>query len=194
MAFDLVFFGGTGDLVWRKLMPALFQAFRHDTLPEGGRIIGVGRDAMSDEQYRQQIQSRFEQVEGDKRPKPEEFARFAAMLCYVRMDLSQPASYAALAERLAERETDSVVMYLSTAPSLFTTVCEQLAANGLNTAKTRIVLEKPLGQDLACAPGVRGAAARARHGRQPRVGRAHRAQGPLAAARCVQLARRASAR
>jgi glucose-6-phosphate 1-dehydrogenase len=109
----------------------------------------VGRDAMSDEQYRQQIQSRFEQVEGDKRPKPEEFARFAAMLCYVRMDLSQPASYAALAERLAERETDSVVMYLSTAPSLFTTVCEQLAANGLNTPKTRIVLEKPLGHDLA---------------------------------------------
>ena len=149
MAFDLVFFGGTGDLVWRKLMPALFQAYRHDTLPEGGRIIGVGRDDLSDEQYRQQIQSRFEQVEGDKRPNSEEFARFASLLCYVRMDLSKPESYAALAARLAERETDNVVMYLSTAPSLFTTVCEQLAANGLNTPKTRIVLEKPLGHDLA---------------------------------------------
>ena len=149
MAFDLVFFGGTGDLVWRKLMPALFQAFRHDTLPEGGRIIGVGRDALSDAQYREQIQARFEQVEGDKRPKPEEFARFAALLCYVQVDLSQPQAYAALASRLAERETDHVVMYLSTAPSLFTTVCEQLAANGLNTPKTRIVLEKPLGHDLA---------------------------------------------
>jgi glucose-6-phosphate 1-dehydrogenase len=148
MAFDLVFFGGTGDLVWRKLMPALFQAYRHDTLPEGGRIIGVGRDDLTDEQYRQQIQSRFEQVEGDKRPKPEEFARFASLLCYVRMDLSKPEAYAALSARLAERETDSVVMYLSTAPSLFTTVCEQLAANGLNTPKTRIVLEKPLGHDL----------------------------------------------
>ena len=149
MAFDLVFFGGTGDLVWRKLMPALFQAYRHDTLPEGGRIIGVGRDDLSDEQYRQQIQSRFEQVEGDKRPNSEEFARFASLLCYVRMDLSQPEAYAALAACLAERETDTVVMYLSTAPSLFTTVCEQLAASGLNTPKTRIVLEKPLGHDLA---------------------------------------------
>ena len=149
MAFDLVFFGGTGDLVWRKLMPALFQAYRHGTLPEGGRIIGVGRDDLNDAQYRQQIQSRFEQVEGDKRPNSEEFARFASLLCYVRMDLSKPESYAALAARLAERETDNVVMYLSTAPSLFTTVCEQLAANGLNTAKTRIVLEKPLGHDLA---------------------------------------------
>ena len=149
MAFDLVFFGGTGDLVWRKLMPALFQAYRHGTLPEGGRIIGVGRDDLNDAQYRQQIQSRFEQVEGDKRPNSEEFARFADLLCYVRMDLSKPEAYAALAARLAERETDHVVMYLSTAPSLFTTVCEQLAASGLNTPKTRIVLEKPLGHDLA---------------------------------------------
>ena len=36
MSFDLVLFGGTGDLAWRKLMPALFQAFRHGSLPEGG--------------------------------------------------------------------------------------------------------------------------------------------------------------
>ena len=149
MAFDLVFFGGTGDLVWRKLMPALFQAYRHGSLPEGGRIIGVGRDNLTDAQYRQQIQTRFEQVDGAKRPNSEEFARFADLLCYVSMDLSKPQAYAALKARLAERETDSVMMYLSTAPSLFTTVCEQLAANGLNTPKTRIVLEKPLGHDLA---------------------------------------------
>jgi glucose-6-phosphate 1-dehydrogenase len=149
MAFDLVFFGGTGDLVWRKLMPALFQAFRHGSLSEGGRIIGVGRDDLSDAQYRQKIESRFEQVEGDKRPNPEEFARFASLLCYVRMDLSNPQAYAALSARLAERKTDHVVMYLSTAPSLFTTVCEQLGTHGLNTPQTRIVLEKPLGHDLA---------------------------------------------
>ena len=148
MSFDLVFFGGTGDLVWRKLMPALFQAFRHGTLPEGGRIIGVARDSMSDEQYRTLIQSRFEQVEGAKRPNDEEFARFKAMLCYERVDLSNPDDYAKLAARLAERETDHVVMYLATAPSLFNTVCEQLAIAKLNTLKTRIVLEKPLGHDL----------------------------------------------
>ena len=160
MAFDLVFFGGTGDLVWRKLMPALFQAYRHDSLPEGGRIIGVGRDDLTDAQYRQQIQTRFEQVDGAKRPNSEEFARFAEMLCYVRMDLSKPEAYAALQSRLGERETDSVVMYLSTAPSLFTTVCEQLAASGLNTAKTRIVLEKPLGHDLASNRAINEAVGR----------------------------------
>eukprot|EP01030_Chromulinospumella_sphaerica_P015342 gene15342-15145_t len=81
-------FGGTGDLAWRKLMPALFQAFRHGTLPEGGRIIGVGRDDLSHDQYRALIQSRFEKVELAKRPSAEEFARFAAILEFVRMDLS----------------------------------------------------------------------------------------------------------
>ena len=72
MSFDLVLFGGTGDLAWRKLMPALFQAFRHGTLPAGGRIIGVARDDLSDAQYRDLIRSRFDDVELAKRPSPED--------------------------------------------------------------------------------------------------------------------------
>ncbi len=149
MSFDLVLFGGTGDLAWRKLMPALFQAFRHGTLPAGGRIIGIGRDDLSAEQYRARIGTRFDQVDLAKRPSTQEFTRFAALLEYVRMDLSRPDDYTRLAATLRERQTDTVVMYVATAPSLFTTVCEQLACAGLNTAQTRVVLEKPLGHDLA---------------------------------------------
>ena len=149
MSFDLVLFGGTGDLVWRKLMPALFQAFRHGTLPQGGRIIGVGRDDLSDQAYRELIRTRFDKVELAKRPSLEEFARFAALLAFVRMDLSRPDDYTRLGTTLAERTADTVVMYMATAPTLFTTICEQLAAAGLNTPQTRVVLEKPLGHDLA---------------------------------------------
>ena len=149
MSFDLVLFGGTGDLTWRKLMPALFQAFRHGTLPADGRIIGVGRDNLSHDQYRELIKTRFEKVDLAKRPSPEEFARFAAILEFVRMDLSKPDDYATLGATLNGRGADTVVMYVATAPSLFTTVCEQLGAAGLNTPKTRVVLEKPLGNDLA---------------------------------------------
>ena len=148
MSFDLVLFGGTGDLTWRKLMPALFQAFRHGTLPEGARIIGIGRDDLSDDQYRALIQSRFDQVELAKRPSEEEFARFSNLLQFVRMDLSAPADYARLRAALTQRQVDTVVMYLATAPNLFTTICEQLAAAQLNTPQTRVVLEKPLGHDL----------------------------------------------
>ena len=149
MSFDLVIFGGTGDLAWRKLLPALFQAFRHGSLPAGGRIIGVGRDDMSSEAYRTMIKSRFDAVDPSKRPNTEEFDRFAANLFYLRMDLSKPEFYVNLAEMLNARNADTVVMYVATAPALFTTVCEQIAAAGLNGPKTRVVLEKPLGHDLA---------------------------------------------
>ena len=149
MSFNLVLFGGTGDLSWRKLMPALFQAFRHGTLPDGGRIIGVARDDLSDAQYRELIRTRFDKVELAKRPSFEEFERFAALLHYQRVDLSKPEAYEALKARLSERPADTTVIYLAISPSLFPVVCEQLGVVGLNTAQTRIVLEKPLGQDLA---------------------------------------------
>jgi glucose-6-phosphate 1-dehydrogenase len=149
MSFDLVLFGGTGDLAWRKLMPALFQAFRHGSLPEGGRIIGVARDNLTDDAYRELIQSRFAAVEGAKRPSPEEFKQFASMLYFQRMDLSKPEDYAKLGELLKQRNADTVVMYLATAPGLFTQAVEQLAVAGLNGPHVRLVLEKPLGHDLA---------------------------------------------
>ena len=148
MSFDLILFGGTGDLVWRKLMPALFQAFRHGSLPAGGRIVGVARDDLSDAQYRELIRSRFDNVEVAKRPNEQEFARFADLLFYQRMDLSTAADYPALGARLKEHAADTVVMYLATAPGLFTTFCEQIAAAGMNGPQMRVVLEKPLGHDL----------------------------------------------
>ena len=149
MSFDLVLFGGTGDLAWRKLMPALFQAFRHGTLPPGGRILGIARDDLSDDAYRELIRARFDDVELAKRPSPEEFDRFAGLLHFLRVDLSKPEDYRALANKLRERDAETVVMYLATAPNLFTVACRQLAAAGLNRPNTRLVLEKPLGHDLA---------------------------------------------
>ncbi|RST54630.1 glucose-6-phosphate dehydrogenase [Variovorax sp. DXTD-1] len=157
MSFDLVLFGGTGDLAWRKLMPALFQAFRHGSLPKDGRIVGVARDDLSDDQYRELIQSRFNAVEGAKRPSAEEFEKFASLLHYLRMDLSKPADYGRLADLLKQRNADTVVMYVATAPALFTQVVEQVAAAGLNGPATRIVLEKPLGHDLASNRAINAA-------------------------------------
>ena len=154
MSFDLVLFGGTGDLTWRKLMPALFQAFRHGKLPEGGRILAVARDERSDAEYREFIRERFEGVDESKRPNAEEFARFAELLHYRRMDLSQPADYAGLRDWLQTRGADTVVLFLATSPYLFPVVCEQLGAAGLNDERTRVVLEKPLGHDLASAQQI----------------------------------------
>jgi glucose-6-phosphate 1-dehydrogenase len=154
MSFDLVFFGGTGDLTWRKLMPALFQAFRHGNLPSGGRILAVARDEQSSEHYHRWLKERFQEVEGAKRPSDEEFARFAELLHYRRMDLSQPEHYGGLKQWLDERGADTVVLYLATSPHLFPQICEQLGVVGLNGPHVRVVLEKPLGHDLASAQRI----------------------------------------
>src|SRR5262245_48567457 len=154
MSFDLVLFGGTGDLTWRKLMPALFQAFRHGKLPAGGRILAVARDARSDEAYRAFIKERFVEVDPAKQPTDGEFTRFAALLHYRRMDLSQPSDYASLKQWLAERQAETVVMFLATSPHLFPVICAQLGAAGLNGSNVRVVLEKPLGHDLDSAQEI----------------------------------------
>ena len=151
MSFDLVLFGGTGDLTWRKLMPALFQAFRHGKLPEGGRILAVARDERSDAEYRDYIRARFAGVEEAKQPSDEEYARFAGMLHYRRMDLSQPDDYRGLKAWVDARGADTVVLFLATSPHLFPVVCARLGAAGLNAPHMRVVLEKPLGHDLASA-------------------------------------------
>ena len=163
MSFDLVLFGGTGDLTWRKLMPALFQAWRHGKLPEGGRIIAVARDERSDEQYRGFILERFVGVESAKRPHDDEFARFAQLLHYRRMDLALPEHYAGLRQAILGGESeggraggpaDTVVLFLATSPHLFPQICEQLGQAGLNGPNVRVVLEKPLGHDLASAQQI----------------------------------------
>jgi len=154
MSFDLVLFGGTGDLTWRKVMPALFQAFRHGKLPPGGRILAVARDEKSDDEYRAFIKDRFAEVDSAKRPSDDEFARFAALLHYRRMDLSKPEHYAGLKQWLDARGAETVVLFLATSPHLFSVIVEQLGAAGLNGERVRVVLEKPLGHDLASAQEI----------------------------------------
>ncbi|WP_374316913.1 glucose-6-phosphate dehydrogenase [Aquabacterium sp.] len=154
MSFELVFFGGTGDLTWRKLMPSLFQAWRHGKLPADGRILAVARDDRDSAGYRAWLKARLQEAESAKRPTDEEFSRFAELIHYLRMDLSQEADYLRLKSWLESRQADTIVMYLATSPHLFPQICQQLGQCGLNHERVRVVLEKPLGHDLASAQEI----------------------------------------
>jgi glucose-6-phosphate 1-dehydrogenase len=149
-ALDLMIFGATGDLSIRKLLPALYMAFVHDRLPVGTRIYALGRQAMDRAAY-------VQQVLGAARPFIEahalneaDLARFAELFDYVPLDAAQTADYTRLAER-SQRPGATRVFYLATAPSLFASICEHLAGAGLVDERARVVLEKPLGHDLASA-------------------------------------------
>ncbi|MBV9892014.1 MAG: glucose-6-phosphate dehydrogenase, partial [Rhizobacter sp.] len=120
----------------------------------------VSRQEMSDDAYRTWVKERFHEVEDAKRPSDEEFARFAALLHHVSIDLSHAADYARLKGWLASgaggraHAADVVVMYLATSPELFPIVCANLGAAGLNGANVRVVLEKPLGHELESARAI----------------------------------------
>jgi len=149
---DLVIFGGAGDLSVRKLLPALYMAHLHKTLPEATRILALGRQPWDRAAFTGFVD---QQVRGFITPDaldPRAWQGFMERLGYVALDATHPQDYAALEAAL--RPGTDRVYYLATAPTLFTTICAQLHAAGLVDPRSRVVLEKPLGHDLASARAI----------------------------------------
>jgi glucose-6-phosphate 1-dehydrogenase len=150
--FDLVLFGGGGDLAMRKLLPAMYARDSANDLPEGARIVCVGRHPWSSEEFLSTVESLSKPH--IKAPDAAKWERFTRRLVYVSMNASDAASYGALVEALRHDASLTRVYYLATPPHLFATICDNLAAAGLATANSRVVLEKPLGRDLESAKRI----------------------------------------
>jgi glucose-6-phosphate 1-dehydrogenase len=151
----LVIFGASGDLTKRKLLPAVYQLTRNQRLPPRFAVIGVGRTQMDDDSFRDQFKAslkEFAKVEGDD----EVASSLAARIYYVSGELSDPALYARIKERLTEIDgEEGVLHYLAIPPGVYQTVITQLGKAGLAKAEApawrRVIIEKPFGTDLASA-------------------------------------------
>jgi glucose-6-phosphate 1-dehydrogenase len=154
--FDLVVFGGTGDLARRKLMPSLYYRDRDGQLPDACRIVGSSRRELGRDEYTALIERALrEHVEPDDLDAAC-LRRFLGRLSHVAVDVEDGASpgWRALGALLAEHDDRIRVYYLAMAPQLFGPVCAQIAASGLATDSARVVLEKPIGHDLASARAI----------------------------------------
>lgn len=147
-ALDLVLFGATGDLVMRKLLPALYHLHRDKLLCGDTRIVGVARGAMNRADYVAQARGHAERYLGSDFS-GSVWEEFATRIDYRTIDALDASSYAGLMDTLDAHPKRVRVYYLSTAPSLFTAICRHLAGAGLVMPDSRVVLEKPLGHDLA---------------------------------------------
>ncbi|HSI41289.1 MAG TPA: glucose-6-phosphate dehydrogenase [Xanthobacteraceae bacterium] len=149
--FVLTVFGATGDLARRKLIPALFHRDLAGQLPDQATIVGVSRRPLGDDEFR----SFARQALADHVPASEltgpELDRFLARLHYVTVDVEGEAGWLDLAGRVANEGERIRVYYLATAPHLFGPICEQLGKYGLAEGRARVVIEKPIGKDLASA-------------------------------------------
>jgi glucose-6-phosphate 1-dehydrogenase len=151
--FDIIVFGGSGDLSRRKLLPALYSADLEGRLPAEGRIVAVSRAKQTDESF-VAIAEQALFAEAKLRRDEATWSRFAARLAYRPLDAGDLASYEGLKGLLAGAEGRIRVFYLATAPDLFGVIADGLAKNKLITPQTRLVVEKPLGHDLASSEAI----------------------------------------
>ncbi len=151
-----VLFGAGGDLSWRLIVPALFNLYLDNHLPERMLLLGVDRgefdDASLAEHWRQGVANNSRRGE----PDPECWNQFASRIRYLRGDLTQGDVFQELARRITEQEKEwdvkaEHVYYMATPPALFGPIGHGLGEAGLakERERARIVVEKPLGHDLA---------------------------------------------
>jgi glucose-6-phosphate 1-dehydrogenase len=156
--FDIVIFGATGDLAQRKLIPALFHRDEQGQIPEGSRIIGTSRRAMSDAEFKAFATKAL----ADFVPKAEatDVERFVERLSYIAAEASKEDGWPLLDAALASGTDRVRVFYLAVGPDLFGPICERLGQHKLVTANSRVVVEKPLGKSGASAEAVNDAIGR----------------------------------
>jgi glucose-6-phosphate 1-dehydrogenase len=146
--FDLVIFGGTGDLAVRKLLPALFHRFVDGQVQPGSRVIGVAREGLDDDGYRAQVRAA---LNGAASKQGDKLDAFLKLVHYRPLDARKDAGWDDFAKLMGECPDHVRVFYLSTSPDLFVDICQRLGGYGLNQGQSRVVLEKPIGKDLASA-------------------------------------------
>lgn len=153
--FDLVLFGGTGDLALRKLIPALYYGVRDGVLA-GANIVGAARQPLSTDDYRALLTREVPRHLADDHD-PAHWERLLSRVRYVSIDASRAEDFAALGPELVGGDGVPRVFYLATTPALFVPICRHLAAAGLASPAARVVLEKPLGRDLASSQAINDA-------------------------------------
>ena len=148
--FDCVVFGATGDLTLRKLLPALYYRFRDGQMPPEAHVIAAARSELDDAAYRKRASKALKEHVAREDLDADTADQFCKRLSYVRLDATDPkGDWKALADVLDGERVR--VFYLATSPDLYGPICRNLGAHGLVTERSRVVLEKPIGHDLASA-------------------------------------------
>jgi glucose-6-phosphate 1-dehydrogenase len=156
--FSMVIFGGTGDLSKRKLLPALFHLYQDHQFPQGFSILGFARSKMTDEEYRRLIKEAVQTFLAGSFDE-EEWNGFSKHLFYLSGATDDDESYTKLCRRMdqilipTERGTGEVIYYLAIPPQIAPMVAEKLEHRNLckGTYRTKIIIEKPFGQDHSSA-------------------------------------------
>ena len=156
-----VIYGATGDLCWRKLVPALYNLFLDQWMPEKFSIIGTGRSPITDNEFRARLLDGVDQFSRTGKASPERWAEFSQHIFYESADVNNYETYAGICKRVDHHEKvwgskPYIIHYLAVGPNLFPIIAENIAKNKLaeQIEHSRIVIEKPFGRDLDSAKAL----------------------------------------
>lgn len=155
----LFIFGGSGDLTNRKLIPALYNLYLDNYLPENFFVIGVGRTPFSSpDEYRTKLLEGVQQFSRRKGEQNGEWKKFSQNILYFEKDLLDDKTYSEVTGWINDKATawkakPVVIFYLAVAPQLASGIAQKLASQQIcnDPEYTRIVFEKPFGHDLQSA-------------------------------------------
>ena len=160
----IVIFGASGDLTKRKLMPAIYALYRQGLMPKNFAILGTSRSQYSDEDFRKKIIGDIKTYAKLKRAEQIKLVPFSKHLYYQALDATDLFHYDNLKVKLSEIDKKlkiggNYIYYLSTSPSLYTSIAKNLGKKGLqvegkNSSWRRIIVEKPFGRDLKSAKAL----------------------------------------
>jgi len=151
--FDYIVFGATGDLTMRKLLPALYYRFIERQMPAEARVIGAARSELSDDDFRIRAEQALARFVKPADLNPDTVREFLDRVFYASVNGAEEDSSWGNLLRLFDESTAerTRVFYLATSPGLYGRICQNLRQRGLVTPMSRVVLEKPIGHDLASA-------------------------------------------
>lgn len=154
---SIVIFGASGDLTWRKLIPALYNNFKKGRLSDCANIVGFARRPYSDEAFRAYLREGVAQFSADTFDSGV-WDKFAERIHYFQGNLDQADDFPKLNSFLLDLEAGPAnrLYYLATAPEFYGPVSQYLDAAGMSREGTEpgwrsIIIEKPFGRDLASA-------------------------------------------
>lgn len=153
-----VIFGGAGDLTWRKLVPALFDLYIAQNVPEHFAVIVVDRLELSDEKLRRHLREGVKKFSRHGAVKANQWRAFSRHLYYLKGDFKKLQTYNTLGRQCTKLEEEwgtkaQRIYYMATPPSMFSEIPKYLGQAGLSQdrERARIVIEKPIGYDLESA-------------------------------------------
>ncbi len=156
---SVVFFGASGDLFKRMLLPAVYSMALKGTLPTDFALVGFARTQYDDAGFRDYCRQQLDLfMPPDRKPQGPLWDDFSERISYITADFTDTRHFTDLKERLDENDRQfntagNHLFYLATPPSVFPEIIKRLKEAGLDTSSgwTRIIVEKPFGTDLASA-------------------------------------------